>query len=464
MTTVFSHTQGYLILIVYGLVMFFTSTKILKKSTTKTNYLVADRNVTWLHSGFSIAATWIWAPALFIATQKAYTQGIAGLFWFTIPNILCLLIFSFFAIKIREITPNGFTLSDFMRSKYSERVQNMYLIELIGLAVCQFAVQLLAGGAVIAYLTGLNFFIITFILSIIALSYSLVSGVRASILTDYWQMWLILIVVIFVVPWVVIEAGGWQSVIQGLGGVDNKYSNPFNKEVAYSFGIVVTIGLLAGPFGDQSFWQRTFATKKSEIKKAFITSACVFGIVPLFTGIIGFVAASQNIVGEPQLINIITVKKLLPEWVLLPFAIMLISGLVSTLDSSLCAISSLVGHDIAKRFKNSSEINYAKIGMIILAVSGLLIANIPGMKILYLFLFYGTLRASTLIPTVLTILYGKLSENGMFYGICLAIFVGAPIMAYGNFGGGLDYKVFGAIFTVLSSGIVAYLFTKLKIK
>ena len=102
--------------------------------------------------------------------------------------------------------------------------------------------------------------------------------------------------------------------------------------------------------------------------------------------------------------------------------------------------------------------------MVVLAILGLIISNIPNMKILYLFLFYGTLRASTLIPTILTIIKGKLSEKGMFYGISTAIFIGAPIMAYGNFGGGLDMKVFGSIFTVASSGIIVYIFSLLKIK
>ena len=105
-----------------------------------------------------------------------------------------------------------------------------------------------------------------------ALSYSFISGVRASILTDYWQMWFILVVVVVVVPWIVSAGGGWQTVLDGIGGISGKYSNPFNAEVAYSFGIVVTIGLLAGPFGDQSFWQRTFATKKKEIKKQKLIS------------------------------------------------------------------------------------------------------------------------------------------------------------------------------------------------
>ena len=461
MDSVFTQREGLVILLGYGIFMFILATYYLDPSKTKENYLVADRKIGWLQSGFSVAATWIWAPALFVATLKAYTQGIAGLFWFTVPNIACLLIFTYFAIKVREMCPKGFTLSSFMRDRYSDRVQNLYLIELMGLAVCQFAVQLLAGGAVIAFLTGLDFFVITLILSATALAYSFMAGVRASILTDYWQMWFILVVVVVVVPWIVIESGGWSVVMDGIGGLSGNYSNPFNAEVAYSFGIVVTIGLLAGPFGDQSFWQRTFATKKKEIKKAFICSALVFGIVPIFTGLIGFVAAGLGIEGKPQLINIITAQMLLPTWVLLPFAFMLISGLVSTLDSALCSVSSLCGHDISNKKTTITydDMRWAKIGMVLLAIGGLAIANIPDMKILYLFLFYGTLRASTLIPTILTIIKGKLSEQGMFYGICLALFVGAPLMAYGNFGGGLHYKVAGAVFTVLSSGIVAWLWT-----
>ncbi len=461
MNTVFSQVEGLTILGLYGLLMILVSVYILKPSTTKDNYLVADRQVSFWRSGFSVAATWIWAPALFIATQKAYQQGMAGLFWFTVPNIACLVIFAYFAVKLRNMFPKGYTLSQFILKNYSKRVQNLYLIELGGLAICQFAVQLLAGGAVVSYLTGLDFFLVTLILTAIAFAYSYISGIRASILTDYWQMWLILIVVIIIVPWIVSAGGGWTTVTNGFGGISGEYRNPLHPGVAYSFGIAVTIGLLAGPFGDQSFWQRTFSTKKGDIKKAFYTSAVVFGIVPILTGLIGFTAAGLGLQheGNAQLINVITAKTLLPLWVLVPFTIMLLSGLVSTLDSSLCSISSLMGHDIAEKMESKNTMAYARIGMVFLAIFGLVIANIPDMKILYLFLFYGTLRASTLLPTILTIWKGKLSEKGVFYGICIALFVGAPMMAYGNFGGGVHYKVWGAIFTCLSSGAIALYFT-----
>ena len=77
MTTLTPQT-GYILMISYGLFMFGLSYFYLKGSKTNTNFLVADRKVGFMKSGFSTAATWIWAPALFIASQKAYQQGLPG--------------------------------------------------------------------------------------------------------------------------------------------------------------------------------------------------------------------------------------------------------------------------------------------------------------------------------------------------------------------------------------------------
>jgi Na+/proline symporter len=451
---------GYILMISYGIFMFAISYFYLKGSKTHTNFLVSDRKVGFMQSGFSTAATWIWAPALFIASQKAYQQGIAGVFWFTVPNILCLCIFAYFAHYLRQKFKNGFTLAQYMNVRHSRRVQILYIISLSALSICQFAVQLLEGGAVVTYLTGIDFTIVTLILTIIALSYSFVSGIRASIMTDVWQMIIILVVVFVVVPLVYIKGGGHAVMVKGIGGISGEFSNVFDPTVAWSFGVVVTIGLLAGPFGDQSFWQRAFTTKQNEVKKSFLLAALVFGVVPIFTSVIGFMGAGLGIDagGNAQLINIITVSELLPKAILIPFVWMLLSGLVSTLDSGLCSISSITATDIDPKAKN--KLTKARSGMFLLAVGGVIISNIPDMKILYLFIFYGTLRASTLLPTIITIINKKVSEKGMFFGILTSLVIGVPLFAYAKFNGHTDLAVWSSIFTVSASGVIVYYFTK----
>ena len=63
-------------------------------------------------------------------------KGFAGLFWFLVPNVLCLVIFIPFAKQIRREMPFGITLSGYMAEKYqSVGVKRVYLFQLIGLSV-----------------------------------------------------------------------------------------------------------------------------------------------------------------------------------------------------------------------------------------------------------------------------------------------------------------------------------------
>ena len=461
---IYSLTAGILLIAGYAAVM-FALTWIFARGfgRNKTLFLAAGRTLGQWEGAFSIAATWIWAPALFIASQKAYTQGLAGVFWFTVPNILCLVIFAWFADLMRRKTPEGFTLSDYMRARFSSRVHNLYLIEMTGLAACSFAVQLLAGGAVISSLTSIPFLWVTISMALIALAYSLFSGLKASVVTDFVQMAFILAVGFTLVPWAVYRGGGLEAVARGLGGVSGTYGSLFSGDgasVFYSFGIVVTIGLLSGPFGDQSFWQRAFGLKKHAVKRAFIMGALIFGLVPILMSFLGFLAAGNKLaVGDVQLTNLEAIKAYLPAWTMAPFVYMLLSGLISTLDSNLSAISAIGGHDILNRLRkdgpppDSEVVAGARLNMLLLAAAGLLIANLPGIKILYLFLFYGTLRASTLLPTVLTLLKDEVPEAPVFWGILLAMVVGLPLFAYGNLTGSLTWILFGSLFTVLFPGL-----------
>ncbi|MFC1849327.1 hypothetical protein ACFL27_03875 [candidate division CSSED10-310 bacterium] len=464
---VFTPEQGWLLIAGYAGAVFSLAWLFSKRfRTTKEEFLVANRELGKWEAAFSIAATWIWAPALFIAAQKAYTQGLVGLFWFTVPNILCLVFFAYFAALIRRKAPAGFTLSAYIRARFTRRVQALYLLELIGLAACSFAVQLLAGGKVIAVLTGIPFYQVTIVLAGIALSYSVLLGLKASVVSDWAQMGFILLVGSILIPWCIQKAGGLNTLYSGLGGLDGGFRSLFNTqglEVLYAFGIPVTIGLIAGPFGDQSFYQRAFAIREHYVKKAFIWGAVIFGIVPLLMSCLGFIAAGKSItVSDPALVNLEMVKMLLPAWALIPFVFMLMSGLISTLDSNLCAMSSLAGHDLLNTMNGDSADNtrimsYSRFSMIILAIFALGIAQIPGVKILHLFLFYGVLRASTLLPTIMTLLSDKILEKGVFYGIIVSITIGLPIFAYGNFCQLTSWRVVGAILTVSASGIITFI-------
>lgn len=351
--------------------------------------------------------------------------------------------------------PEGITLSGYMHKKYkSESVKNVYLFQLAALSALSTGVQLLAGSKILSLMTGLPFWSMTVVMALIAYSYSQFSGIKASIVTDALQMIFMLAAAVCFAVFGIKNGGGIQSLINGIGGYAGDGGSLFSArglEIFLGFGLPTTVGLISGPFGDQCFWQRAFCVSKNRIGRAFFVGAILFGMVPLSMGILGFVGAGMGYVAtDTGVINFELISKLFPSWALVPFLFMIVSGLLSTVDSNLCAISSLTT-DICKK----NTLTKTKLAMVLLLVVGIAVANIPGLTVTHLFLMYGTLRAATLLPTILTLKGVRLKANGIVAGIVTALIVGLPVFGYGNITGLAAFKTAGSLITVLSSGLIA---------
>ncbi len=455
---------GFIVLLAYAVIMIAATLLFTKKETTAEGFLAGNHNLGGLVSALSIAATWIWAPSLFTSAEKAYTNGAPGLFWFLVPNVLCLFLFIPFAKKIRKEQPAGISLSEYMHSKYqSKGVRNVYNFQLGALSILSTAVQLLAGGKMLSLITGMPLLCTTIILAVIAYSYSQFSGIKASVLTDAVQMIFMLITGISLTLCAFRLTGGYETLSKGLSGHTGEFSSLFSQsgfDVFLGFGLPTAVGLLAGPFGDQSFWQRAFAIKQNKIGKAFGLGAIFFGVIPLSMGLLGYMAAGAGMnISDTSVVNLELMKNLFPEWVMIPFLFMIISGLLSTVDSNLCSFASLL-----YRENKYYDVNTSKISMIVLLVISIFIANIPNLTVTHLFLFYGTFRASTMLPTVMTLKGVKLSAKGVYKGIITALILGMPIFAYGSIANIALLKTIGSLTTVLTSGIAAYIISKLEVR
>lgn len=470
--------QGWLLIAGYFAAMIVLVLFLRKRKKTKEEFLVANRSMPWLITAFSMAATWVWAPSMFVASEKAYTQGIAGVFWFVVPNVLTLILFAFFANKMRKLRPEGWTFSDYIREKYSNRCHTLYLVESFGLQTMSFAVQLLAGATIFSKITGISFTATTIAMAVCPLFYTFACGIRSSIITDFWKMLWIVIVLVAGLP-IMLSNAGPEVLADGLGGITGDFGSLFSGTgimVALSFGIPTTIGLLSGTFGDQMFWQRVFCVKADKVKQTMVAAAVIFAVVPISLSVFGFIAAGAGIyIADTQLTNVGAVIAFCPKWFLYLFFILILAGLISTVDSIICAVSSVAGHDVStrafntwvKKFEKREKISWvlewaaadgvglARVSMVVVTVLAVLIANIPGLTILYLFLLYGTLRSSVMLPTVFAILNKRMTEKGLFYGILTSMLVGLPVFAYGNLIGNIPLIVVGSLFTILASGLIA---------
>ena len=157
-------------------------------------------------------------------------------------------------------------------------------------------------------------------------------------------------------------------------------------------------------------------------------------------GLLGFVAAGSGMkIDNVGVTNALVIAKYLPAGAAIFFMFMGFSGLVSILDSQFSSVANMTGHDIYNKFKvgntTGGEIYWARYGMIALAVLALIIANIPGMTLVYLFLFFAVLRASVWLPSMITFLKPSLiTEKGMFWGILIGATVGEILFVAGKLG------------------------------
>lgn len=348
---------------------------------------------TWAYSA-SIASTWIWSPAIFVASSKAFYDGIWGFLMFLIPNILTLALFAYFAKIVRERT-EGFTLAQAIKGA-GDKQKYLHIITSLIVLICSTCVQFLGLHLILSQWISNSEIVSALIVSILAMIMVGKTGIKGSIQTD-------------VIKYVIMFVCGLLLLFNVDG--DFNFAGQSRKSVAElwkTFGLTTMIGLFSAPYVDQTFWQRVFSIDKDKVFKTFMFSAILFGLIPLIFGMIGFCAG----VGEIQLLF----GSGLLSGVL---ALCVLSALLSTLDSNLCAISSIV----CKEFEQSLTVG--RLSMVGLLIASSMLMIFTEITIVELFLIYGTIRTCVALPTILIIL-DKYNKERLFWAT-LATVVIAPI-------------------------------------
>jgi len=480
--------QGFLLLGAFWLFMLLATQIFAKrKEDSREEFLAAKRHIPWWMGGASVAASWTWAGALLVSTQMSYEKGLAGLFWFLVPNIIALGIFFFLGPRIREMFAHGFTLPQYISHRLgSPLVHKLYLIPFFFGQVIAVAFNVFAASTLISVLTGISVAVLMPILVLIPLSYTLLSGVRSSIVTDFMQMVILLAGVIVVIPLAVAAVGGFGPIEAGFGGTSHT-SGMFDPEVAFAFGIVTSIGLISQTLSDQQYWQRVFAIKKEDVPKAFLFGAFLFAVVPLGLSLLGFMAAnpatgvSLPAGTDPSMIGILTVSSLVPAAITMVFVVMLMAGLCSPADSGISAAASLWVTDVIpysseekrvmalqdgeKKLSEQDEavmqklerraVLQTRVGMVVLSVVALAVAYlsyaIAGFGVKQLFLLSISIAACISVPTVLSLYWEGLKAKGVFIGSGIAIAIGMPAFIYFNWANNAPMIVASSVFMLVAS-------------
>ncbi|WP_373186029.1 sodium:solute symporter family protein [Halopseudomonas sp.] len=418
--------------VLFLLVAFYGGTYLLtllikKKKENTDAFMVSNHQIGFGLGAASMTATWIWAASFYGAATSGYTYGISGPLHYGLWGALMILFIYPFGRRFRELAPNAHTLGELIHARHGSSSQLILASSNILGSIISLMVNFTASGALVSVLSPLSFQAGVVIAGVGVLSYTLWSGFRASVLTDFAQLMAMMAVAILIIPAVLFALGGPGTLSDGMSLLTPEQANLFSMDAILNQGAPFFVAVLAYAIGNQTISQRLFAVREDHIKPTFITATIGYGAIVIGLGMIGLMAlmtGMEPIDGDmnnliPQMVSMY----LSPVFIGL-FFILVIGSLSSTADSDLSAMSAIVmadvyGKNIAKNKPDPTKMLFiGRLTMIVATLIGVVLASFS-MDILIMLVFVGALWGAIVFPVIASCFWNRVT-NAAFTSAVIA--------------------------------------------
>ena len=426
------------VVIVYLIAMLFIGWYSSTKINSNTDFMVAGRRLGPLLMAGTLAATEIGGGSSLGVVQNGMSGYGLSAAWYIITMGLAFVILSFVAPKFRAATVK--TVPEYFRRRYGKEsgfvTAIIMLLPLIGLTAGQF----IASSVILSTMLGISYKLSVIIVAVVVTIYSIMGGLWSVTLTDFVQVFLIILGMLAAVPFALNYAGGWNAVMT------NVPAETMDLFAGYDlFGIISLVIMYVGTFSvGQEAVSRFYAAKNETAAKqgAWLAALLnfIYAFIPTVLGII--VLALINMgkfsdqdfasVGARYALPILAIRTM-PAIICGLLFSGVISATMSSSDSDLLGAGSIFANDIYKIYikpnADSKEVmNVTKITMIVVGFLSLLIALFNTKSIVSILMFCFTLRAAgSFFPYVLGHYWPKASKAGtiasLIFGTIVVVYL-----------------------------------------
>lgn len=400
------------------------------------DYFSGGKQVSWWLSGVSYWMSSFSAFAFVAASAVAYEQGfVAVTMWW---NAGATMILAAYLVAARWRRVGTTSPMEFIEERYGPAMrQSLSYLGAI-LIILDDATKIVAIGIVVSISLGLPTTYAILGCGLIMLTYTLLGGLWAVLITDMVQFVVMLAAVIVLVPLALARAGGiagfTENVPDGfLALTGDKYTVTF----VFVYAILQALSL----FTRWSLVQRFYAvpTDADARKVCFLAAALYMIGAPL----IFFPAMAASIylpgVENPDEIYGLLCRELLPVGMLGMLVAGIFSATMSSLSSDYNAVASVLTTDVYKRLlvRTASDRHCVVIGRISTLIVGLVTMGIAlkmsqmmaagtSGKLLFdlMVSIFSLLGPPTMIPVVCGLLFRRVSNAGALLGVATGVTVG----------------------------------------
>lgn len=425
-----------LLVLFYGGTMLM-SVAISKRKENADDYMTAGNRIGFGISAASMTATWIWASSMYASVTAGYTYGVSGPIHYGLWGALMILFIYPFGKRIRAVAPRAHTLAEVMYARHGRSSQLMLAGSNVLGSIISLTSNFIAGGAIISLLSPISFGGGIVIVAAGVLLYTLWSGFRASVLTDFAQVCAMLGAAVIIIPVVFFAAGGPEMFEAGraAGNVTPAQESFFSSEAFMHQGAPYIAAVLAYAIGNQTIAQRLFAVRQDLIKPTFVTATIGYGSSVIGIGMIGVMAlylGVQPLDGDVNNLLPQMTASYLPAILVAVAFIMIIGSLSSTADSDLSALSSIVmtdiyGQSVGRRKADPRTMLLIGRATMIVATGAALYFATARFNILDLLVFVGALWGCLVFPVIASFYWKKVTNRAFTVSVLAALAVFIPV-------------------------------------
>ena len=436
-------STSLILIIAISLLFAFLGINHTKKFKGLNNYLTANRNIGVFSLTTSLTASALGAWILFGPASAATWGGIGAVIGYSLGTAFPLFFLIYLGKKIRNEFPKGSSLIEFMRRKFGKSLFKLILLMTIFYMFIFLCAEVTAISVLINYISGTEFWITALVVLSSTLIYTLYGGLKASIFTDNIQM--IVIGVLLIISFIYITSFTGSKFSFDFVIKKNPQLLSSHYIPNYTAGLTFFIAVAATNLFHQGNWQRVYAAKNYQtLKKSLIISFLIIIPIVFFMGFSGMVAFSIDPSTRPDLGFF---SLLLKEQTIFLSLFVIILGMaltISTVDTLINAISSLVildGKAVFNLSKKTNYLNFSKYIILFLSFISFIIAS-KGFDILYLFLL-ADLFCCAFVLTVFLSFYDKsINENLAYISILIGLIGGFLLFPSPDFSKSLLVGIF----------------------
>ncbi len=401
-------------------------------------YLSARGSQSWQRIGLSLFASGIGIWILFGPSEVGYYGGFWDVVGYALSSATPFMLLAYVGPLIREKLPYGVTLADYVSMRLGRPMQvYVGLISVLYMFTFLFA-EFTAIGKAMDILAGMEPLVPMVAVAAVTAAYTAYGGLPASLLTDRWQAWMILWLVIALL--LILFGADLGSLID-----DAKAYNPEDEWSigsmsymdSFSSGLALVVAITAAEMFSQGNWQRTWASESDEAlrKGAFLAAGLALPLV-FVMGVLGTVVAGQGAVEDPSAAFFYLIEDA-GALLIAAFVVLAVALVCSSADTLQNAVVASISRDLSNGSMQLGQARIATIAMMPIAIY--LATTIDALSVFEIFLFADLLAAATVAPVLLT-LWDRVSSKGALIGAVAGLL---SVVAYGawtaDVSTGVDY-------------------------